>query len=727
MCQSAAFAVRLLVVKGKARVWGAALVLVVISVAVSGLIRAVWRAPQPRQKQLEDLVTFALPLLTAACAVAGIVWKWGQKRVKPPQRQELDDLADGLAADVRAQWKQEATTRGLLDPITVRWGRPSLPLGGSAAAAAASRRFDPLPGLAAATEADLAAGGIGDLYVVYGGLRSGRLVIAGAPGAGKSGAAVQLILAVLSRREKEPQIPVPVLFTAQEWDPVSQPVQDWFVQQVQHTYPAFAGKGGAEKASELIKAGKVMVILDGLDEIAEELRPAALQALSQQATFRLVVLSRTAEMASAASHRGWLEGAAAIELQAIDPASAADYLEKVQLDPPPAGWRDLTEEVRRVPQSPLARALDSPLTLTLVRDTYREGDDVQELLKFCDTAQRGSSADSLTEKIVDHLLDRVFKAAYAPRPGEKTSSYDPGTAQDALAQIAARMNQDGTRDLQWWRIPEWAPPAPRFIVSGLVGVLIGVIIWLAGQPDAGFAVGLLGGLAGAGAGRGSNKPPHGIRRPRWRQVLSWEILIFGLVSGLVFGLVLGLISGFKSGAVVGLVFGFGTVLGSVLLMLVIQFADELVQAGSTSTPSPFVSRHNDRGYAIVCGVEFGLVFGISGFIVVFQDRVVFEFVGALGFAILAGLLAGLLASQGWPSSLAAAQLASRWHTPVRLMTFLEDARERSVLRTVGATYQFRHARLQDRLAAAAADKRNDGNATSQQADECTPASTDHEQ
>ena len=32
------------------------------------------------------------------------------------------------------------------------------------------------------------------------------------------------------------------------------------------------------------------------------------------------------------------------------------------------------------------------------------------------------------------------------------------------------------------------------------------------------------------------------------------------------------------------------------------------------------------------------------------------------------------------------------------MRFLEDARSRSVLRTVGPVYQFRHALLQDRLA-----------------------------
>lgn len=47
------------------------------------------------------------------------------------------------------------------------------------------------------------------------------------------------------------------------------------------------------------------------------------------------------------------------------------------------------------------------------------------------------------------------------------------------------------------------------------------------------------------------------------------------------------------------------------------------------------------------------------------------------------------------------QLARRWHTPVKLMAFLDDAHQRNVLRTVGPVYQFRHARIQDRLAAIA--------------------------
>lgn len=71
----------------------------------------------------------------------------------------------------------------------------------------------------------------------------------------------------------------------------------------------------------------------------------------------------------------------------------------------------------------------------------------------------------------------------------------------------------------------------------------------------------------------------------------------------------------------------------------------------------------------------------------------------LAFGLGIGLVVCLVYPQSWSAALAFAQLAASDRTPVRLMRFLEDARSRSVLRTVGPVYQFRHARLQDRLAA----------------------------
>ena len=494
------------------RGWPLFAVAVIVAVG-SWLLYVVWRSPHRN-----DLSTYgAFAVAVMALVLGWIAWAWQRARRSPAARdpggEDLDRVADLLAQAVRRQWDLAAGERGLAgaDPISVTWGRPTLPMAGPAAAAAGSQRFDPLPGLPPVGEAELAAGGIADLHAVYGGLRSGRLVIAGPPGSGKSGAAVLLILAALKYREQLPaadqlKVPVPVLFTVQDWDPRRQPVGDWLIGRLQETYPLFTGITGAANAAALIAAGKIAVILDGLDEIAEELRPMALQALSEQASFRVVVLSRTAEMASAAAHHGILHGAAAIELRPIDPAEAARYLERVQLDPPPHGWHDLIERIRSRPSSPLSRALDSPLTLTLVRDTYQAGDDARELLNFSDTLQ-STSADQAAEDITGHLLDRVLPAAYAHRPGQPPPRYDLQTAQQRPHQN--RRPHEPRRH-----------PRPAMVAHLRLGSAATTVrrVRARGRARGGLAGGLV----------------SGSRSGSWSG--SWVGLVFGLVVGLAVGL-----------------------------------------------------------------------------------------------------------------------------------------------------------------------------------------------
>lgn len=518
-------------------------------------------------------------------------------------------------------------------------------------------------------------------------------MIAGAPGSGKSSAAVLLVIDALKyrdqvRTEDRAKVPVPVLFTVQDWDSRSQPLKGWLTRRLQQTYPLFAGRTGATKAGALIDTGKLTVILDGLDEIAEELRPIALQALDQ-ASFRIVVLSRTAEMASAASQRGVLRGAAAVELRAIDPVTAAGYLERVHLDPPPDGWRDLIDRIRTKPTGPLAEALNTPLALTLIHDTYQSGDDARELLDKCDTIWRRASVAQAVEEITGHLLDRVLPAAYALRPGKPPPRYDLQSAQNALAKIAARMNDDGTRDLYWWYIPRWAPSAPRVVLGGIVvSIAAGVI----GGP-----VGLLVGIPAGIAARGTSGRPARIGNigGRLRLVYSRRSLRFGLAVGIATGI----ISGLGSGPVIGL--GTGLTWG-LISVLMLGLAEALRDPDSTGSPSPAISWRYDKRHSIAIGLLTGFMVGL---------------VAGIGFGLMSGLFAGLLAgftssigsglvvgfsiSRTWPATLAAAQLAKTWHTPLRLMNFLDDARERSVLRTVGPVYQFRHSRLQDRLAGSA--------------------------
>jgi hypothetical protein len=643
-------------------------------------------------------------------------WAWKKARVATSGPKELGPLADQLAEAVREQWKAEAFDREVLPaPIPVRWQQSDKGVGWPLKDAADPEPFKPLEGVGQAEDERLQA--VRELYQLYADLGSGRLVITGGPGWGKTGAAMLLILVTLDQRSRlsddheRTEVPVPVMFPLNGWDPDRETVQDWLTERLSQAYPMFEGVRGRTAARSLLAAGKIAVILDGLDEIPTDTRPAALAVLSRQATtFRLVLLTRTKEMIEAAKQE-LLQRAAAIELQDIDPHTAAAYLESTKPPPPPEDWARLISYLPEHPHSPLAQALNNPLMLTIVRDIYRHGGDPGGLLP-------GAAGDpGSAEDIEDYLLDRVVPDAYAQRPGE-TLPYDGESAKRALQHIAARMNADNSRDLQWWRVPAWTHAGARRVASGLVcGLTLGLVgeltWWLLYGPKlgpvAGVAIGFISGFA-VGALGSSN------RTPRRRAPLRWPLMpkarrTWYLVLHLGLGLAAGLAAWRFFGPQWAFVLGLVTALASWLINGVTQ-----PETNDTTPLDPPASWRGDWELRLGVGLTLGLVTGLVwGLQVWLRDRptgplrlagqgghpgteLALVLVNGLAVGLVAGCVVGLRLSATWDSSFAFAQLTRSDGTPVRLIRFLEDARKRHVLRTVGPVYQFRHARLQDRLA-----------------------------
>jgi hypothetical protein len=157
----------------------------------------------------------------------------------------------------------------------------------------------------------------------------------------------------------------------------------------------------------------------------------------------------------------------------------------------------------------------------------------------------------------------------------------------------------------------------------------------------------------------------------------------------VAALATGLATGFTGGLAVGLAGGLEGALAAAL-------------AGGLAVGLP-LSRVAVRAVGLVAGLSIGLGFGlVFGLVVGFMGGPAIGLTAGLTAGIAVGLTlgpaAGFMYSMTWVASLTFVQLAVRRRTPVRLVRFLEDARDRNVLRTVGPVYQFRHARLQDRLA-----------------------------
>jgi hypothetical protein len=720
-------------------------------------------SPPPPEERTDAVTFWGFVVTLAGVLISLLVWLApGRRRADPRPVPTL------LAQAVYGQWRKAADERRLLTPapIPVHWSLSALDVAGPVVAALgapdAPPAFGPLSGHTASTEADLhTGGGRRELHALYSGLPSGRIVVVGAPGAGKSGAAILLLLDALQHRDQlddtaRSRCPVPVLFTTHGWDPTTCSVRDWLATRLVAEYPLFQGRSGSAEAAALLDVrDAVALILDGLDEMAPELRPAALQALSD-APFRLVVLTRSPELIQAAA-RHWLVGAATVQLREVTAPDAADYLHRARTGPPPAGWPDLLTHLREQPDSVLARGLSNPLALTLVRDTYQPGDNVNGLL---DTRYH------TTKAIEHHLITRVLPAAYTARAGRPLPRYSLSQAHQTLSFLAHRMKQEHTRDLVWWHIPRCAPATPRMLAVGFAGVLTA---GLAVIPAVGLAVGLATGLAGVlavafgfgltlgsavGLAGGSvfaftiagvlavvfaivfaagfasvltRIEPQWARIGNWRTALSRRILRKGLALGLTFGLTFGLTvgltvskpqrvrignwhtilsrqvlgKGLMFGIAVGLAAGLavGRTLG-LAVGLTVGVATVLIKDGTNET-SPLGPREiwrNDLVAGLTLGIAFGLAVGITFGLMV---GLTFELAVGLTFGLTFGLavgLAGALANSAMRSTLAWLQLRFAGRIPaVGLISFLEDARERGVLRTVGGVYQFRHATLQDQL------------------------------
>ncbi|MGH3854232.1 MAG: hypothetical protein ACRDR6_12215 [Pseudonocardiaceae bacterium] len=366
------------------------------------------------------------------------------------------------------------------------------------------------------------------------------------------------------------------------------------------------------------------------------------------------MLTRSREIAEAASET-WLVGAVAVHLHDVTPPDAVDYLQRARTGPPPEGWTDLLTHLGEHPDGVLARGLSTPLTLTLLRDTYQAGDDVRELLD--------PTRYPTTEAIERDLIARVLPAAYTPRPGRPPPRYTEAQARQTLSFIARKMGKD--RDLAWWHIPRWAPDTPRVLATGLVFGLLGGLM--------GVLVGLVVGGPVSTSGRGEYRVrivTQRVRIANWRAAISRQTLREALTVVFLVGDVVGLTAGIVVGVTLGIVVG-------LTLGIAVAFIDR--SPAPDLAMGPRQAWRNGRLSGLSIGLVYGLVFGL-----------VFGLIGGLGIGL----------EETGPTTLAWFQLQLARQVPtVSLIPFLEDARERDILRTVGAVYQFRHATLQDQLAA----------------------------
>lgn len=224
----------------------------------------------------------------------------------------LAGLADQLAALVRQQWEIEAGNRRLNDPypLSVSW---------TAGDADVSDTWDVLTTLArtgigwpspsssnhwASHAGDLAGSG-NDITGVLDKVPTKRLVVLGEPGSGKSMLMVRMVLDLLA--DRVPGGSVPLLVPLASWNPGTQTLRDWLSDRLILDYGALGNKRSrldqGSLFSQLLKERLIMPLLDGLDEMPEQLRSRAIEAINDalRPAESVVITCRTADYREAIS------------------------------------------------------------------------------------------------------------------------------------------------------------------------------------------------------------------------------------------------------------------------------------------------------------------------------------------------------------------------------------------------------------------------------------------
>ncbi|WP_141584967.1 NACHT domain-containing NTPase [Actinomadura sp. WMMA1423] len=380
----------------------------------------------------------------------------------------LDKAVAALARNLYGQWDSEASYRGLVmpPPIPPRWTRTERPVAGRVSVAVGDPdkpgRFRELPETQRATADTIQEGGLKELFEIYAGLGSGRIILMGHYGSGKTSTAILLLLHELDRRigltrDTSRKTPVPLLLTAQDWNFPEQSLSAWFAQQLATTY-TFLGSAeyGPDAAWRLVREGRVALFLDAFDELDPERQIEAIHSINRESqTFRLVLLTRTQDFTAAvkAGHRH-VHGAVALELRPVTPDLAISYLKDYQPFPAPDDdpLRKVIEQLETDPEHPIGRALDTPFNLALLSADPQVVDELST-----------AGPIETREKVEDLLLGRVVSVAYGPDQRRITE------AKRYLGYLAVQMDGE---DLSWWRMHHWVPRWERYVLNTLAGALI---------------------------------------------------------------------------------------------------------------------------------------------------------------------------------------------------------------------------------------------------------------
>jgi TIR domain/NACHT domain len=311
----------------------------------------------------------------------------------------------------------------------------------------------------------------------------GELLILGVPGAGKSTLLLDLAQQLVGRAQASEISLLPVILRLSSWAIGRPKLTNWMIEQLSRTYDV------PQPLSERwVKEGRILPLLDGLDEVEETARPACIEAINsyhRTHLIPLVVCSRQTEYEVAAKGKH-LALQSAVMVQPLSDEQIEEYLRTA--DPSFAGVRTALQQ-----QPALWELATIPLMLSVLLLTYK-----------------GISANDIMKQETD-LEQRVWTDYVARQVAEKgnDTQYPSEHTRDFLSWLAKQMreHQQATfyaeyLDIDWlaktqqYMITQLATLLPSITIGVCISILVSVVIAANSFGPSLLQMGVLGGFVG---------------------------------------------------------------------------------------------------------------------------------------------------------------------------------------------------------------------------------------
>ncbi len=286
------------------------------------------------------------------------------------------------------------------------------------------------------------------------------LLILGEPGSGKTTMLLELARDLIDRAEQDPAQPMPIVFNLSSWAESRSPLAEWLVDELNTKYNI-----PKKIARPWVETDALLLLLDGLDEVAPKWRAACVQAINQFRQEHLVPIVVCCRVADYETLTVRLKLQGAVLLQPLTSQQVKAYLDGV--GPELVAVQTMLQE-----DATLQELTQTPLMLSVMTLAYR-GLPVEDLPPF-----------ETTEARRRHLFDTYLQRMFERRGAD--DRYSPQETTIQLSWLAKKMSAQAQtvfliEQLQPGWLPSrgqrWAYTLGSRIISAFVpAIVLGLVL-----------------------------------------------------------------------------------------------------------------------------------------------------------------------------------------------------------------------------------------------------------